>query len=153
MLPCYPTTHRRSTAKPASAFLGNPLWRTCRERAIRCCACHDSSMLPTLRRVSLYADALLIEEKPLIDEVGKPQKGGLPLNTALDVYHPAESRKSIRRFVCPRCECSLTLHQPDSDLPDRLLATCDECKSWHLATSEGTELRPIIQPKGRPRRR
>jgi hypothetical protein len=46
-------------------------------------------------------------------------------------------------FCCPRCEFSLTFHQPDPDLPDRLLATCDECKSWFLANNDGTILVPV----------
>lgn len=33
---------------------------------------------------------------------------------------------------CERCEAPLTLHQPDPDLPDRLLSTCDDCKSWYV---------------------
>ena len=41
---------------------------------------------------------------------------------------------------CPHCECELTLHQPDPELADRLLATCDECKSWFLANSDGVVL-------------
>jgi hypothetical protein len=46
-------------------------------------------------------------------------------------------------ICCPRCEYSLTLHQPDFGLPDRLLATCDECKSWFLANCDGTVLIPV----------
>ena len=46
-------------------------------------------------------------------------------------------------MCCPSCEHPLTLHQPDLDLPDRLLATCDECKSWFLANSDATVLIPI----------
>jgi hypothetical protein len=38
---------------------------------------------------------------------------------------------------------SLSFHQPDPDLPDRLLATCDECKSWFLANNDGTILVPV----------
>ena len=30
-------------------------------------------------------------------------------------------------ICCPQCEYSLTLHQPDPELPERLLATCDDC--------------------------
>ena len=41
---------------------------------------------------------------------------------------------------CPRCESALTLHQPDPDQPNRLLATCDECKSWFLTDSQATIL-------------
>ena len=43
-------------------------------------------------------------------------------------------------MCCPRCECDLTLHQPNPELADRLLATCDECKSWFLANSDGVVL-------------
>ena len=46
-------------------------------------------------------------------------------------------------ICCPRCENSLTMHQPDPQLPDRLLATCDDCKSWFLATGEGVDLTPL----------
>jgi hypothetical protein len=44
---------------------------------------------------------------------------------------------------CPRCEFELTLHQPDPELGDRLLATCEECKSWFLTNSEGVALTRI----------
>jgi hypothetical protein len=33
---------------------------------------------------------------------------------------------------CQECESTLRLHQPDPELPDRLLGTCDDCKSWFL---------------------
>ncbi len=33
---------------------------------------------------------------------------------------------------CPRCEACLNIHEPDCDLPDRLLATCGACLSWYL---------------------
>jgi hypothetical protein len=42
---------------------------------------------------------------------------------------------------CLACDCELILHQPDPDLPDRLLGTCDECKSWFLI--EGVECMPV----------
>ncbi len=45
--------------------------------------------------------------------------------------------QSAFAMSCPACECELTLHQPDPELPGRLLATCDECKSWFLANFEG----------------
>ena len=44
---------------------------------------------------------------------------------------------------CPQCEAQLTLHQPDPELPHRLLATCDECKSWYLTDSQGEALTPL----------
>jgi hypothetical protein len=47
---------------------------------------------------------------------------------------------SSMEIICPRCEGCLTLHQPDPDLPNRLLATCDECKSWFLAEPDAGAL-------------
>jgi len=32
---------------------------------------------------------------------------------------------------CPLCEQLLNLHQPDENLPDQLLATCDSCPRWY----------------------
>jgi len=46
-------------------------------------------------------------------------------------------------ICCPHCEYSLTLHQPDPELPDRLLATCDDCKSWFLTNADGTVSKPL----------
>jgi hypothetical protein len=33
---------------------------------------------------------------------------------------------------CPGCRSDLNLHQPDVELPDRLLATCRACRAWFL---------------------
>jgi hypothetical protein len=33
---------------------------------------------------------------------------------------------------CLNCGETLQFHQPESDLPDRMLGTCDECHQWHL---------------------
>jgi hypothetical protein len=48
-----------------------------------------------------------------------------------------KSRESVGEFtsrsstnVCPTCTGSLTVHQPDPDLPNRLLGVCHDCKSW-----------------------
>jgi hypothetical protein len=48
------------------------------------------------------------------------------------------------RIHCLDCDCELILHQPDPDLPDRLLGTCDACKSWFLV--EGVTCVPISLP-------
>ena len=45
------------------------------------------------------------------------------------------------RIHCLACDCELILHQPDPDLPERLLGTCDACKSWFLV--EGVAGVPI----------
>ena len=62
-----------------------------------------------------------------------------------------EDRDLTLNFLicCPRCEGTFSLHQPDTDLPDRLLATCDECKAWYVLTDK-EKLRfaapPVIGP-------
>lgn len=33
---------------------------------------------------------------------------------------------------CSRCGNVLEIHQPDENLPKRLLGTCDRCKAWFL---------------------
>jgi hypothetical protein len=35
-------------------------------------------------------------------------------------------------FLCLVCSKPLDVHQPDADLPERMLATCEDCKGWHL---------------------
>ena len=55
-------------------------------------------------------------------------------------------------ICCPRCEFSLTLHQPDPELPERLLATCDECKAWFLTDSTGVKLTAIRISRERGKR-
>jgi uncharacterized protein YbaR (Trm112 family) len=37
---------------------------------------------------------------------------------------------------CPCCPDNLVVHQPDPEMPDRLLGTCEECKSWYLIDAE-----------------
>jgi hypothetical protein len=37
---------------------------------------------------------------------------------------------------CASCLDSLMLHQPDEDLPHRLLGTCPECRTWFLIDSD-----------------
>jgi hypothetical protein len=56
-------------------------------------------------------------------------------------------------ICCPSCEADLTFHQPDTELADRLLATCDECKSWFLANSVGVVLTRVSEfPDGSARK-
>jgi hypothetical protein len=59
------------------------------------------------------------------------------------VYSWQESDQLVPSLLtpcCPRCEAGLTLHQPDPELPDRLLATCDECKAWFITRADAIEL-------------
>jgi hypothetical protein len=65
----------------------------------------------------------------------------------LDLYAAQDSdhsNESIQLFICQNCKFPLALHQPDPQLPDRLLATCDECKSWYVRESAGAKLLPIV---------
>ena len=65
------------------------------------------------------------------------------MSTVYSWQHSEHFTPTSLSICCPHCEYSLTLHQPDSDLPDRLLATCEECKSWFLTNSDGVVLTPI----------
>jgi hypothetical protein len=98
--------------------------------------------------VRLSCRVLTDEEELFSDEPGTFLKGDSPPDAVLEVYHP---RDGVSKFVppcfCPRCECLLTLHQPDPQLPDCFLATCDDCTSWYLTNPGGTALCAIRQPK------
>ena len=55
-----------------------------------------------------------------------------------------QSHECILSFYCTRCESPLSLHQPDPELTDRLLATCDDCKSWYVTDTRGQRADPRI---------
>jgi hypothetical protein len=59
-----------------------------------------------------------------------------------------------RMIPCPLCKCPLVLHQPDPVVADRLLATCEDCKSWFLLASKSDELThlPHVSDDTFPRR-
>jgi hypothetical protein len=42
----------------------------------------------------------------------------------------------IGESTCDTCGAPLDVHQPDADLPDRLLGTCQGCKAWWLLDGE-----------------
>ena len=44
----------------------------------------------------------------------------------------SKNTTNIPSNECPLCEGELSFHQPDVDLSDRLLGTCQECKTWYL---------------------
>lgn len=45
--------------------------------------------------------------------------------------------------ACLRCGGSLEIHQPDASMPERMLATCESCKAWHLIECE-PEIDPMV---------
>ena len=59
-------------------------------------------------------------------------------------WEPCEQTQNnvLTRF-CPRCDNDLTLHQPDEEMADRLLATCESCKTWFLTNSDQSVLVPL----------
>lgn len=50
----------------------------------------------------------------------------------------------VDELACPECDSDLVLHQPDGNRPERLLATCDECKAWFLIASDDRHLFKVL---------
>jgi hypothetical protein len=50
----------------------------------------------------------------------------------MDVLRVARGRHQRSGAQCPRCLEALTVHQPDVELPDRLLGICMKCRGWFL---------------------
>jgi hypothetical protein len=80
-----------------------------------------------LTTVRLTCDSLLD------GEIESCPRGGMPSNAHSASHGHAEAERFVLHLRCPRCGYYLTFHQPDPELEDRLLATCEECKSWYLA--------------------
>ena len=57
--------------------------------------------------------------------------------SAVYYWQQSDPTSCVLALTCPHCEFPLTLHQPDPELPDRLLATCDDCKAWFLTNLAG----------------
>lgn len=38
----------------------------------------------------------------------------------------------LSALPCQNCHEPLDIHQPDPDLPERMLATCPACRDWYL---------------------
>ncbi|MFO0950050.1 MAG: hypothetical protein U0835_02650 [Isosphaeraceae bacterium] len=53
---------------------------------------------------------------------------------------------------CPLCGGGLEIHQPDCDLPRRLLATCDDCKAWFVTGAGRRRFRWLFDGGSRSRR-
>lgn len=49
--------------------------------------------------------------------------------------------------VCPHCQSELQFHQPDSELPDRLLAVCEDCHHWYLK-QDAEDLTLLVNGEG-----
>src|SRR5262249_37198314 len=56
----------------------------------------------------------------------------ISISLTVDRFQPVPVAEHATAMACPRCHACLLIHQPDQHLPDRLLATCDECRTWFL---------------------
>src|SRR4051794_37859480 len=63
-----------------------------------------------------------------------------------EVIMPAPGRR------CPECATPMVIHQPDTRLPDRLLGTCPNCRTWCLQDGD-LDLVAILPTHGLPERR
>src|SRR5437867_1737590 len=60
----------------------------------------------------------------------------VPVRLLLSVTRQASSPEHDPLKQCPVCDHELELHQPDADLPHRILALCDNCGGWFLLDAE-----------------
>jgi hypothetical protein len=51
---------------------------------------------------------------------------------------------------CPGCRSFLVVHLPDPLQPERLLATCPECKSWYLLDRQTSAMHLLPTGDGAP---
>jgi hypothetical protein len=58
--------------------------------------------------------------------------------------HSPASGSSAPFPACPRCGSHLDLHQPQPNLPDRLLGTCDSCDLWAVIEVGRDGLKTIL---------
>lgn len=54
----------------------------------------------------------------------------------------------LSTIACLNCHETLDIHQPDGELPDRLLATCSACQGWHVieCDSESKDALIVLLP-------
>ena len=62
----------------------------------------------------------------------KPDRLVARVSADLDVLRFPGSFASPDRARCLHCSSALSLHQPDLELPGRLLGVCEGCKRWFL---------------------
>src|SRR5438874_983801 len=55
----------------------------------------------------------------------------------LDLIRLTPDPDDASELACPACHAVLVLHQPDPQLPDRLLGICEECRAWFLIDAAG----------------
>jgi hypothetical protein len=55
---------------------------------------------------------------------------------SLDVACSPLDMQVLDEVECARCGAILDIHQPDEQLPARLLGACPNCRAWHLIDVE-----------------
>ncbi len=75
---------------------------------------------------------------------GYPTYGPPTMSTAFS-WRPSDQTAfpGSLKVCCPHCESALTLHQPDTDPLDRLLAKGGGCKSWFRTNADVTVFKPL----------
>jgi uncharacterized protein YbaR (Trm112 family) len=56
---------------------------------------------------------------------------GIPMS-AISISLNLLRLQDVSDVRCPKCQSPLDLHQPDSELPERLIGTCEDCIAWYL---------------------
>ncbi len=59
-----------------------------------------------------------------------------PIHVTLGRIRLNDSPSGVLQVRCPQCHEGLAMHQPDDQLPDRLLGICLECRAWFLIESD-----------------
>lgn len=61
----------------------------------------------------------------------------------------APDRDAAIPLACLGCGAELDVHQPDAELPERMLGTCDACKCWHTVFYEpGADVALVVAMPG-----
>ena len=55
-------------------------------------------------------------------------------------------RAKLPRGTCLNCGEPLQFHQPDPELPDRMLGTCDGCHRWLLIVFVPGQPEAVVAP-------
>jgi hypothetical protein len=54
------------------------------------------------------------------------------IQLALQLIRLRLDSEDFSEIDCPDCQGPMMIHQPDEDLPDRLIGTCESCTVWFL---------------------
>lgn len=84
---------------------------------------------------------------------GSPTGGGFVMS-AVQPTQGGRRSGTAKLAGCPSCGAGLVLHQPDLDLANRLLGTCEECKAWFVVDGQLRLVSEVSVPqRATPRRR